>query len=252
MRSLLFSVLVVSAPAFADDTDTGIEKPNNDTTETVETGNFLPFGVSPQTPASHAQMVGGYDTARGGALVETNLEAKLADRLQLMVAGSYEGPANGTLEPRIAGQLGILDEKKQGLELSVFGGWERQGFNGVPAITGRIAAGHHIGSTYVAASTAMGFGYNDNERYGEVTLSGLGPVTRHLYAGLDARGRLDLQHDTDPSTEDAWDLQAGPVASLAAGPVAVTALAGVSARRQHTVARDEVGALTMLGLGAVF
>ncbi len=251
MRSFVVSALLLSAPTFADDIDTGVEKPKPDASQTVEDGNFLPLGVSPSTPASHAQMVGGYDTARGGALVETDLEARLHERVQLLIAGSYEGPT-GTLEPRIAGQLGILDDKKQGLDLSVFGGWERQGFNGVPQITARIAAGHHIGATYLAASTAMGFGYNDNERYGELTLSGLGHVAPHLYAGLDARGRLDLQHDTDPSTEDAWAVQAGPVASLAAGPVAVTGFAGVSARRQHTVATDDVGAITMLGVGAVF
>ena len=251
MRSLLFSVLLVSAPAFADDIDTGVEKPKPDAAATVDAGDFLPLGVSPKTPASHAQMVGGYDTARGGAIIQTDVEAKLHDRFQILIGGTYEGPT-GTLEPRVVGQLGLLDENKQGLDLSAFGGWERHGFNGVPDVTARIAAGRHVGSTYLAASTAIGIGTTDNERYGELTLSGLGNVAPHLYAGLDARGRMDLQHDTDPSTEDAWSLQAGPVASLAAGPVAVTAIAGVSARRQHTVARDDVGAITMLGVGAVF
>jgi hypothetical protein len=251
VRSFLFCALLVAAPAYADDADSGEQQPKNDAGATVEAGNFLPFGVTPKTPASHAQMVGGYDTARGGALVETDLEAKLHERFQIMIAGDYEGPT-GTLEPRVSGQLGILDEHKQGLELSVFGGWERQGFNGVPEVTARIAAGHHIGDTYVAASTAMGFGYNDNERYGELTLSGLGHVAPHLYAGLDARGRLDLQHDTDPSTEDAWAVQAGPVASYAAGPVALTAVAGVSALQRHQAPSSELGAITMLGVGAVF
>ncbi|MBV8762590.1 MAG: hypothetical protein JO257_35220 [Deltaproteobacteria bacterium] len=251
VRSSSLVLLLVAAPAFADDTDTGVEKPTNDAATTVDAGDFVPLGVSPKTPSSHAQMVGGYDTARGGAVVETKVEAKLHDRFEIMVAGRYEGPT-GMLEPRITGQLGILDEKKQRLDLSVSGGWERQGFNGVPAVTARIAAGHHIGDAYVAGSTAMGFGINDNERYGELTLSGLGHVAPHVYAGLDARGRLDLQHDTDPSTEDAWAVQAGPVASVAAGPVAVTGFAGVSARRQHTVATDDIGAITMLGLGAVF
>jgi hypothetical protein len=251
VRSLLFSALLLAAPAYADDADEGVLKPKNDAGETIEAGNFLPFGVTPKTPTSHAQMVGGYDTARGAALVETDLEAKLHDRFQIMVGGSYEGPT-GTLEPRVSGQLGILDEKKQGLELSLFGGWERQGFNGVPAVTARIAAGHHIGETYVAASTAMGFGYSDNERYGELTLSGLGHVAPHLYAGLDARGRMDLQHDSDPATEDAWAVEAGPVASYAAGPVALTAVAGVSALQHHQAPSSEVGAITMFGLGAVF
>ena len=251
MRSLLFSALLLSAPAFADEIDSGVAKTKADADATAAAGDFLPLGSSPKTPASHAQMLGGYDTARGGAIIQTDVEARLHDRFQILVGGTYEGPT-GMLEPRVVGQLGLLDENKQGLDLSLFGGWERQGFNGVPDVTARIAAGRHVGGTYLAASTAMGIGTDDNERYGELTLSGLGHIAPHLYAGLDARGRIDLQHDTDPSTEDAWSLQAGPVASLAAGPVAVTALAGISARRQHTVARDDVGAITMLGVGAVF
>ncbi len=252
MRSIVFSALLLSAPALADDTDTGVEKPKNDASETVEAGNFLPLGVSPKTPTSHAQMVGGYDTARGGALVMTQLQARLHKRFYLIVAGTYEGPSDTTLEPSVMGQGIVLDEKSQGLDLAVQGGWEHQGFNQVPAVVGRVAVGKHVGGAYVLASSAVGFGTSDNERYGELTLGGVGEVLPKLYAGLDARGRMDLQHETDPSTEDAWDVQAGPVATYAAGPVAVTAMAGVSALQQHVSPSDKVGAITMLGLGAVF
>jgi hypothetical protein len=252
VRSVVISALLIAAPAFADDADSGEQQKQHEAKDAASSGNFLPFSVSPSTSSSYATMMGGYDTARGGALVTTQLQARLHKRFYLMLSGTYEGPDSTTLEPQVMGQLVLLDEKTQGLDLAFIGGWEHQGFNGVPDALGRVAVGKHVGGAYLVGSTAMGFGYNDNERYGELTLGGIGEVLPKLYAGLDARGRMDLQHDTDPSTEDAWSVNAGPVATYAAGPVGITAVAGVSALRQHQSPDSKVGALTMLGVGGVF
>jgi hypothetical protein len=253
VRSFLFSALfLVAAPAFADDADSGEQPKQHDAKDAAESGNFLPFSTSPSTSASYATMMGGYDTARGGALVTTQLQARLHERFYLQVSGTYQGPSDSTLEPSVMGQAVLLDEKQQGLDLAIVGGWEHQGFNQVPDVVGRVAIGKHVGGAYLVGSSATGFGYNDNERYGELTLGGIGEVLPKLYAGVDARGRMDLQHDTDPNTEDAWSAQAGPVATYAAGPVGITAVAGVSALRQHQSPDSKVGALTMLGIGGVF
>jgi hypothetical protein len=255
VRSFVVSaLLVIATPAFADPVDSGEEpaQKSDATTDAARSGNFLPFSTSPSSSASYATMLGGYDTARGGALVTTQLEARLHRRFYLALAGTFDGPEGKSLEPSVMGQLIVLDEKHQGLDLSIVGGWEHQGFNQVRDALGRIAVGKHVGGVYVLGSTAVGVGYNDNERYGELTLAGIGELAPHLYGGLDARGRMDLQHDTDPATEDAWAVQAGPVATYVAGPVAITAVAGVSALRQHQSPDDKVGALTMLGAGATF
>jgi hypothetical protein len=98
----------------------------------------------------------------------------------------------------------------------------------------------------------MGFAYGSDERYGELTLGGIGEVAPHLYAGVDSRGRLDLHDEMIQPNEDAWTVQATPVATYVAGPIGITAAAGVSACRQHGSPDDEVGVLTMLGVGAVF
>jgi len=258
VRSILFSALLLlaSTPVLADNPgqqdDAEQQAKQHDASNAAESGNFLPFSASPSTSSSYATMTGGYDSAHGGALVITNLQARLHKRFYLQVSGTYQGPGDNTLEPSVLGQLIVLDEKTQGLDLAIIGGWEHQGFNQEPDVMGRLAIGKHVGGAYLIGTTAMGFAYGDNERYGELTLGGLGKVAPNLYAGLDARGRMDLQHDTDPSTEEAWTAQAGPAATYVAGPVGITAVAGVSALRMHQQADDKVGALTMLGVGAVF
>jgi hypothetical protein len=254
VRSVFVSALLLAAsPAFADDVDTG-EPPQQqrDVDDAAQSGNFLPLSASPSTSSSTASMLGGYDTARGGALVTTQLQARLHERFYLQLGGSYRGPGDTTFEPSVMGQLVVLDEKHRGVDLSIVGGWQHQGFNGVAEAIGRVAIGKHVGGVYLLGSTAMGFGYNDTERFGELTLAGIAEVMPHLYAGVDARGDMDLQHETDPGTEDAWAVQAGPVATYVAGPVAVTAVAGVSALRMHQSPEDQVGALAMLGIGSSF
>jgi hypothetical protein len=252
VRSVFVSaLLLVAAPAFADDVDTG-EQRTADVKDAVDSGNFLPFSASPSTSSSTASMLGGYDTARGGALVTTQLQARLHERFYLQLGGTYQGPDDTTFEPQVLGELIVLDEKHQGVDVAVVGGWQHQGFNGVPEAIGRVAIGRHVGGVYVVGSTAAGFGYGDSERFGELTLAGIGEVMPHLYAGVDARGDMDLQHETDPGTEDAWAVQAGPLATYIAGPVAITAVTGVSALRMHQSPGDKVGALAMLGVGSSF
>jgi hypothetical protein len=250
VRSVFVSaLLIVAAPAFADDTPSGAQR-KADIKDAVDSGNFLPFSISPSTSSSTAFLLGGYDTAHGGALLSTQLQVRLHERFYLQAGGEYQGPDDATLEPQVLGELIVLDENHQGLDLAIIAGWQREGFNNVSETVARIAIGRHVGGVYLLGSAAGGFG--DGERFGELTLGALYEVMPRLYAGIDSRGDLDLQHATDPPTEDAWAAQAGPVASYIAGPVAVTAVASVSALRMHQSRSDQVGALTMLGVGSAF
>jgi hypothetical protein len=244
----IFLTLIGVHIAAADDRD---DPPSpKEAAASAETGQFLPLSITPRTEASHAQVVGGYDSVEGEAIVQTQVEAKLHERFQLSGAAEL---SQGTWEPKFAGQLGLLDEKKQGLDVSLFAGWEHKGFNGVAAVTARLAAGRHAGPAYVVAGAQLGVGLEDNERYGELSLGGVVPATRRLHVGVDSRARVDLERDaTEPAGEASWDVQAGPVATLSAGPVAITATTAVAARELRSVPGTTVGAVGLLGLAAVF
>jgi hypothetical protein len=248
VRSVVVSVLLVAAPALAQDAG---EPRKHDAKDAAESGNFLPYSTSPSTSQTYATLGGGYDAAQGGALASMQLQLRLQRRVYLQLSGNYQAPDDQTLEPQVSAQVIVLVEKEQGVDLMIVGGWEHEGFNQVPDALGRLAVGRHVGGAYLLGSAAMGFAYDTSDRYGELTLGGLGEVLPHLYAGLDSRGRRDLGDAIEPN-EDAWSLQAGPIATYVAGPIGITAVAGVSALRQHRSPDDEVGAMTMLGVGAVF
>ena len=75
----------------------------------------------------------------------------------------------------------------------------------------------------------------------------------NLYAGLDSRARVDLERDSDePLGELDWDMQAGPVATIALGRFAVSATGGVSAWKLRSRDNARVGAVGAVGVGAVF
>jgi hypothetical protein len=249
VRIVLLAVLLATARAQAAPRELWSQE--NEETQ-ADAGDFLPYSQSPAVSSSFASVLSGYDTARGGAVVTSTLQARLHEHVYLILSGTYTGPGDTTLEPSVVGEAILLDETPDGVGLAVQAGWERNGFNDVPAVIGRVAVGKHFGDTYVIGGAEMGFGTVDNERYLELTLGGLRELLPDLCAGFDTRGHVDLQHDTDPAGETSWDVQAGPVVTYGAGPVAFTATAGVSALRLHHAPTAEAGAITLLGAGTVF
>jgi hypothetical protein len=135
----------------------------------------------------------------------------------------------------------------------VGGEYDMVGFNGVPAAVARTAIGANAGTLRLQGNAAFGLGLEQNERFGQVGVAGLAPVAQALYVGVDSRARIDLERDEmEPSGELDWDMQAGPVATLALGRFAVSATGGVSAWKQRTHDEAKVGAVAAVGLDAAF
>ena len=161
--------------------------------------------------------------------------------------------AEPALAPAVMGSLRVLDERAHGVDLAIGGGWQPHGFNGVGEAVLRVSAGAHVGGTYLVGATSLGMasdqlGSPDAERYGELALAAMRRAGPGLFAGLATSLRADLQHDTDPSTEAAWQVLAGPVASYSLGSFALTATTGLSVWQFHQAAHEDVGAVAMLGV----
>lgn len=238
---LILATLAVGSSAHADDGEASQEW---NAAAAAESGNFLPYSESPSTSAPYVTTFGGYDTVRGGVQVIGELQLRLHRRVYLLAAGTYEGPIDHTFQPEMLAQVIVVEEAQAGVDVALFGGWEHAGFVGRQDVLGRIAIAGHFQGAYLLGGGAFGAG--SGQRYGEVTLGAIREVRPKLYLGVDTRGRREFL------LADAWDLRAGPVASYASGMFSVSATAGLSVLREPRMSTDKVGAITMLGVGAVF
>lgn len=227
MRSVFVSAVLAASPALAQET--------HDAAPAAESGNFLPFSQSPNASFGYTAVLGGYDTARGGALLTSEFQARLHRRVYLLLNGDYQGPDGHALEPSVAGQVILFEQADVGVDVAIFAGWEYSGFPDEPDVVGRVAAGRRMDGIYLVANAAAGFA--EEHAYGELTLGGIAEVLPHLYAGVDARGL---------EGSSTWEIQAGPVATVVSGAIEATVVADVSAFPGKT------GAMTMFGLGVVF
>jgi hypothetical protein len=258
MKWLCLLGLLVASPALARPGD-GVQEdeliPSSEIRDSVEHGELMPWSVA----ARHVRLgmlinsYAGYDTAKDAPALNGSLEATLIDRLTLRATASTAGMSD-RLTPSFGLLYDVLHQEDAGLDLAVGGDYELTGWNNNPALVSRVAAGSTLGLTRVQANAAFGFATNGSmERFGDLRLSGLHPIAQNLYAGLDSRVRLDLERGgEEPAGELDWDMQAGPVATLALGRWAVSATGGVSAWQLRSRDDAHVGAVGALGVGAAF
>jgi hypothetical protein len=238
MRLLpVFVFGVVASPAFAD------------APESVQSGAFLPFTDAPSSD-SVVRTFGAYDSARRSTVVESGVQAKLSEKIQVGADLTFEA---GEIDPSLSAQLGLLDEAKHGFDLQLTGGWTYEGFNQVPAAFASLASGATIGGTYLTSMARFELGTEQSERAGIVGAAALRSITKHTFAGVDSRLQLDLERDEmEPANEASWDLVIGPVASYAAGKLSFTASAGIAAQEPRNEDSAELGAYGGVGFGGVF
>ena len=256
MRACLLGLLVAS-PALARPGD-GVKEedliPASEIRDSVAAGELLPWSVA----ARHVRQgmlistYGGFDAAKGAPIMSGTLEATFIDRLTLRAFGTNTGMSD-QLSPGFGLLFDVMRQEDGGLDLALGGDYELEGWNRSEALVTRVAAASNAGLTRLQANAAFGLGVNGVERYGDLRLSGLHPVAEGVYAGLDSRVRMDLERDSDePSGELDWDMQAGPVATVAVGRWSVSATGGVSAWQLRSRSEAKIGAMGALGVGAVF
>lgn len=255
---LVLSLAVALAPlaAQADPPEEGdnARQPVASGARTAESGAFLPLGVPARTDAQRAYlwMTGGYDAARGGMVFDSAVQATLFGPLSVRAGAGYVGP-NGQFRPSVSLAAQALRQRDHGVDLTIYGGFQSQGFNTVPAVTATVALGRQFGRVGLLTNVGYGYGLEGGEHYGELRLAGLARVLPSLHLGLDARGRLDLERDDDePADEPDFELTAGPVATWSINRFSLTASGGVAAIKFRRAEGVLLGAQGQLLVGVAF
>ncbi|MEZ4408373.1 MAG: hypothetical protein R3A52_18130 [Polyangiales bacterium] len=241
-------------PAIEDGGEPAAPAPAVSAERTADTGAYLPYTVPARSDAqrAYAWVQGGYDSARGGATIDSAVQANLAGRVSLRAGVGWTGPS-GDVRPSVALSVDALRQESHGVNLAIYGGYTGQGFNLVPAATVPAAVSRSFGRLNLLANLGYGYGLEQGEHYGEARVAGLVRVHRLLTVGVDARARLDLERDDDePTNEPDWDVFAGPVATLTAGRFAVGAGVGYSAVKYRLTPGTTSGMVANLTLGAAF
>lgn len=259
-RFALVSILLAATPALAErrQRTPGVQEDEIDRPSEIEpsvaAGALLPYSIG----ARHERqglLVGGYggfDQAKRAPVMAGTLDATFIENVTLRAIATNAGMSD-RLTPSVGVLFDLLRESSSGIDVAVGGDYEHESWSAVPAVVTRAALGTTVGLTRVQANAGVGLGIERGERYGDLRLSGLHPVAQQLYAGVDSRARIDLERDMDePSGELDWDVQAGPVVTLALGRFALSATGGVSAWKQRTQETAKVGAVGSLGVGAAF
>lgn len=257
--SLLAATLSHGLPALAQDAPPPADTPHApagvpDGARATESGAFLPYGLPARfdAPRAFAAVQGGYDTGRSGATFDLAVQATVVGPVSLRGGAGYVGP-DGALRPSVGLSVNALQQAAHGVDLSIYGGYQSQGFNTVPAVNALVAVGRRFGRLSLLGNVGYGYGLDEGEHYGEARLAGLVRVLPNLHLGVDARGRMDLERDDDePMNEPDFEVLAGPVASLSFGRFTVSAHGGVSIIKFRNDDAVRAGAMGTLLFGSAF
>lgn len=256
MRLTLLGLLVAT-PALAKPGD-GVKEediaPKSEVVTSVAAGELMPWSVA----ARHVRegllitTYGGYDAAAETPIMLGRLELTLAKRFTFRGWAANNGMSE-TLKPGFGMLYDVVLREDYGVDVALGGDYEIDGWNNNSALITRVAAGTNAGDLRVLANAGFGLATNRAERYGDLRLSGLHPVAPNVWAGIDSRARVDLERDTDePTGELDWDMQAGPVATIALGRFAVSATGGMSAWKLRSREDAKMGAMGAVGVAAAF
>lgn len=223
-------------------------------------GAFLPFSAS----ARHAdrkvtgKLLSGYDSGSNSGLVKAEAEAKVANRLGplgplgLRAGVSYDGIGRKS-RPFVGGYLDVLEQKKYGLNLSLLGRFESNGFNAVPGVAAGFAVSRDFDGTLLLASAEYGHGLDDNEQNAAGSLAFMQRLSQNFRLGVDGKFQIDLERDqSEPLDEPDWRTVGGPLLAASIGSFSATLGGGVSALRYRLSETNHVGAAAYAGIGAAF
>lgn len=205
--------------------------------------------------------LGGYDSADSqGAVFSGLVEGAVWNRVALRVGYDYLG-GQGTGNVSAGLRFGVLRQELQGLDLGVMVQYKQRGFTQSNGEIEIVLAGSRRWDRFgLFANLVYGQGFEQKERDGEVRVAGLYSLGERAHVGLEARSHFDLGEERGAARvpgsppEAAFDLVAGPLVTVALGPVALLAEAGMHALvlDRNGVETESFGALALLGAGATF
>jgi hypothetical protein len=239
------------ARAEASENETPPGPRSGDVAASAGRGNFLflSHAAAVGGQAGFASAGGGYDAARSSALFEATAEARVWGPLAVRGGAVYTGN-DQRLRPSFGVRLQALREAAHGLDATVGAFYRPEGLTEPEGeVEAVIAAGAHVGRTYVLGNLVYGQDPEGKERDGEVRLGAVAPIASRLLLGLDSRLRFDLGSRAAGRGEPALDLLVGPTATVPLGRVALLLQGGASVVKMTAV---EAGPFVLAGLGSSF
>ena len=219
------------------------------------TGTFSPLSHAAAVGSQQAFVVttGGYDSARQTGLFEATAEARVVGPVAIR-GGAVYTTGDRKLKPTFGAHVQLLREARHGLDGSLGVFYKPEGLTEPEGeIEAVVAAGAHLGRTYLLGNLVYGQDGEGNERDGEARLAALHPLAPSLLVGLDTRVRFDLGSRAAVLAgkgEPTLDVLAGPSATWLVGRMALLVHGGASALRAS--AGSAVGAFVMGGMGSAF
>ncbi len=253
-----------TAPAAALGRENAAVPPKRrDAQSVTQDGTFLPgtFAARIGDQRISAFTFGGYDSnASQGGVFTSVVEGAIVNRVAIRVGYDYlQSQSGGSVTAGL--RFGILRQELNGIDLGVLIQYKQKGFyqsNGEIELA--LAGSRRWNRFGLYANLVYGQGFERQERDGEVRLSGLYTIGSRYNVGLEARSHFDLGGSIGsplPGSppEAAFDMVAGPMASVSLGPVALIAEVGA-----HAIVIDDngpsggtsAGAIALLGAGAAF
>jgi hypothetical protein len=258
------SVLPAPPPPAAPQTGEQARPRRRDAQAVTEEGNFLPgiFAARIGDQRVSALAFGGYDTnGTQGGVFSGVIEGAIINRIAIRVGYDYlQSQTGGNVSAGV--RFGVLRQETSGIDLGVFVQYKQKGFsesNGEVEMA--LAMSRRWGRFGLFGDLVYGQGFERQERDGEVRIAGLYTLRDRYNVGFEARSHFDLGSSSMPPLrgsppEAAFDLIAGPVASISLGPIALLAEAGV-----HVLVIDnptgadgdaQAGLIALAGAGAAF
>lgn len=258
-QPLTWHAAPAASPASKSDSVEQKTEPGDDAARATDDGRLSPFTMGTVVPQAHAGVtaLAGYDSAARSARAVSSAEARALKFLAIRV--EYEhGPGTGsddrvTLGARVA----ILRQAAHGIDLGAGFFFQPKDFRGEGDFVGAILLGRTFGRWGVFCNGLVGLDSEGDDGSAELRLASIYRVSKLLHVGLDARGRYNFSDDEKrfSAQQVNWEIQAGPLASMTLGPVALMAIVGPSALHLTQPNLDErtaLGVLAMAGAGAAF
>jgi hypothetical protein len=232
--------------------------PRRDGAQAARDGTFLPTVLSARIGDQRVAglSLGGYESTPGrGALMSTMVEGALFHRVALRVGMEYVSEVGG-VRPTVGVRVGILRQERHHVDVGVALVYKNLGFSEAKGGEFEIVAAisRRWGRVAAFGNLVYGQGIDPAERDGEARVAVLVGLGDRVNLGLDARARIDLGEETSArkssKLESDFDFVAGPVLSVALGPVAFLAQVGGTAVVQQETPHG--GVMAQGGLGGVF
>lgn len=220
----------------------------------TEAGAYLPLSLFPEVgkTAALGAVSGGYDSASEAPQFISFAEARVYGPLGARVAVT-SNQGGEELRPSVAGRAQFLDQQRHGVTAAVALAFKAEGFTEPEGeIETTLSVGRRVGRTLLVGNLIYGQDPEGRERDAEVSAAALVRLSTWAHLGVDGRARFDLSPERSvPSKEPRYAVDVGPVLSMALGPLALSAHAGLS-----SLARGDddprFGVVALAGVGTAF